>query len=130
MYCVAPLEPATAEAQVFEGAPRGVGVQPVGENPLLNRAKLSGSCQNSAAINPDRYLKSRRVLLRQSFGSQLACAVKGNRRLRAKVLSDAGQANCRRPGLSAVEHICGRLRAQWQTRQGRNRINAAGAQQN
>ena len=105
-------------------------MQPIGEDALLGRAKLSGSCQHPTAVDPDRHLKSGGVLLRQAFRRQLGRAVKRNRSLGAKAFSDAGQTNRCRPRLPFVESKGRRLRTQWQLRQSRNRIDAAGAQEN
>ena len=58
MKCVSNLVALPAESDVAQRPPAQMRVEPVGEDPLLGRAELSGSGQHAATVDPDRKTKA------------------------------------------------------------------------
>ena len=90
---VADLLAGSAEADVFERATGPPTVDPVGEDPLVGLAKLAGSGQDAAAVDPDGKVKGGAVFERKQLGTELRGPVEADRRGRGEGFGKTGGGN-------------------------------------
>ena len=129
MKTIANLMPFSIEADVAEGPFLQIRIDPERENPLVRAAELAGARKHATTIDPYREIERVRVFQREIFGRKFCRPIEGGRRRRGKIFrktfrrqTGEGKAIEARP-IGATDHFDG------QRAQGRNRIDAARAQE-
>src|ERR1700754_4544511 len=89
------LQSFAAKTDVTQRSPGSPGVQPEGKDALFSGAKLAGSGEDAAAVDPDRKPECVAVFQSQGFRSKLGCSIQRNRSGGAELFIDAGGRNSR-----------------------------------